>query len=193
MSRFHGIKSQDEDEDDEDDYDMSGFVSDQVPPVIERPRTKAPESPPAPQVDNISYAGPTTRVRTGGAPASSINYAPNFISNVPDAEAGTWRALNPIWAADSSWVSPKLHVFLKTAGISVAMITTYPALSRGLRGKSGKAFAIGSYAYLMSATGMQNGLADKLLSGQEWYINYPSKAAVQGILAYTAFRLIKRA
>jgi hypothetical protein len=61
-SRFFGAASMDDDEDDED-YDMSGFVGDQVPPkppIMERPRVN--EIPPTEEAEHIgasSYAGPT--------------------------------------------------------------------------------------------------------------------------------------
>lgn len=196
MSRFHGLRSNDEEED-EDEYDMSGFVGDQVPPtptVVERPRAKKEEPSEDPEVDNLSYAGPTTRVRTNPA---SLNYAPSFLKDEFSSQSEWVKSLNPLWAHDEALVSPKLHVFLKTAGVATSMITLIPAAKSGFRGKLGTAFAVGTYAYMASASGFGHGLSHNMVGDRSGLvggaINYGTKLGVQAGLGLLAWRLIKRA
>ena len=58
-----------------------------------------------------------------------------------------------MWASDYAFPSPKLIVGMKTVGLSVAMITAFPALRRGVTGKTGIAFVAGNYAYLSGSLG----------------------------------------
>jgi hypothetical protein len=191
-SRFFGAASMDDDEDDED-YDMSGFVGDQVPPkppIMERPRVN--EIPPTEEAEHIgasSYAGPTNRVRTN--PAASINYAPSFVTDVKPDDAGRFRGFNPLWASDNSRV-PKLSVVLKTAGLSVALLTAYPALRRQVTGKTGMAFIAGNYAYLSQSLGYNHGVLESNLVERHFLIQHSAKIVAHGLLGFTAFKLFRR-
>ena len=201
-SRFFGAGSQDDDDDDDlDDYDMSGFVGDQVPPkptIVERPRGAQATTPsmPSPTDDReamgSSYAGPTNRVRTNTA--SSISYAPEFVQDVSRKDAGTYQGFNPLWASDHAFPSPKVIVGMKTVGLSVAMLTAFPALRRGVTGKTGMAFVAGNYAYLSGALGYKRGVLHLAIGEDRHFIlKHTGKIASHAALGFLAFKLISRA
>ena len=200
-SRFFGAGSQDDDDDDDlDDYDMSGFVGDQVPPkptIVERPRGAQATTPsmPSPTDDGeamgSSYAGPTNRVRTNTA--SSINYAPKFIQDVSPADAKYYQGFNPMWASDDS-MAPRLIVGMKTVGLSVAMLTAFPAIRRGLTGKTGMAFVAGNYAYLSGSLGYNHGVLNPVIGEDRHFIvKHTGKIASHAALGFLAYKLISRA
>jgi len=199
-SRFFGAGSQDDDEDDEDDYDMSGFVGDQVPPkptIVERPRGAQAVTPHIPaatddseSMGSSSYGGPTNRVRTN--PASSINYAPSFVQDVSPEDAGKFRGFNPLWASDNA-MAPKAIVAMKTLGLSVAMVTAFPALRRGVTGKTGMAFVAGNYAYLSGSLGYNHGVLNGNIGDKHFIIAHSGKIVSHAALGFLAYKLITRA
>jgi len=188
-SRFFGAGSYDDDE--EDDYDMSGFVADQVPPkppIVERAREVPPPPVESAEPMGASYAGPTNRVRTN--PAASINYAPNFSTDQTDSW-GWVQPLNPLWASTEAYWH-KLAVFSKTAGLSTLMISGFPAAKARMLGKWGTAFSIGSAAYLFPVLGYHHGVLDKAVGDKDWYIEYPVKILTHGLVGYGMYKLMMR-
>ena len=171
-----GYSTEDEDED-MDPNDLSGFIGNTAPPILEKPKVKArPRSAPT------STAGQAT---AQAPPASNLGYV------IPLDDSSPYAPLNPLYAHDEAIPNPKFVAYVKTIGAAGTALTIPFMLGRG-RGQMGtpnqmRVLTVFGAMYAIPVLGWQHGVTAALTKYPRLVNSAIHSAVLLGYLGYRKY------